>query len=109
MLERRSGNRRKNTRFEVDVDGYYYYRDKWVKCKIYDLNLNGAGLRLNQIFVRDDIIKLKFGIKDEINTFEAVVSNVNGPRIGIQFINLDDFDVSFLTQVINFHSKRFKI
>ncbi|OHD39713.1 MAG: hypothetical protein A2015_07450 [Spirochaetes bacterium GWF1_31_7] len=109
MLNKRSDNRRKQTRFSVDVDGFYYYGGKWVKCKIYDLNLDGAGLRLNQFFVKDDIIKLKFGIDDELNSIDSVVVNVNGPRIGVHFVNVDEFDVDFLRRVINSLSKRFKI
>lgn len=109
MLSRRSDNKRKNTRFPVDVEGYYYFGEKWVKCKIYDLNLDGAGLRLNQFFVKDDIIKLKFGIDDEIGTIDSAVVNVNGPRIGVQFINVDEFDHEFIRKVINHFSKRYKI
>lgn len=106
---KRSDNRRKNTRFSVDVDGSYYFGDKWTKCKIYDLNLHGAGLRLNQFFVKDDMIKLKFGIDDEVFTIDSIVVNVNGPRIGVNFINLDEFDNEFIRKVINNYSKRFKI
>lgn len=109
MLDRRSDNRRKNTRFQIDVDGYYYTGGKWIKCKIYDLNLDGAGLSLRQFFVKDDPIKLKFGIDAEESMFDTKVVNVNGPRIGVQFEGIDEFDKEFIRKVINFYSKRYKI
>lgn len=109
MLNQRADNRRKKTRYSLDVDGFYYYGEKWVKCKIYDLNLEGAGLRLNQFFIKDDIIKLKFGIDEELNIIDSIVVNVNGPRIGVHFINVDEFDKDFLRKVINEKSKSFKL
>lgn len=109
MLNRRSQNRRRNSRFSIDIDGYYYFGDQWEKCRIYDLNLEGAGLRLKQFFIKGDTLKLKFGTETEQNVFNAVVVNVNGPRIGIQFDNIDEFDKEFLRTVINANSKRYKI
>lgn len=109
MLTPKKSNRRKNTRFELNIDGYYLYQDDWVKCKIYDLNIGGACLWLKQFFVIGDIIKVRFGLTEtEVNTFDTVVANVNGPRIGIKFINLDDFDLAFINKVINAKSKQFR-
>lgn len=108
-MHRRSDNRRGKTRFSIDVDGYYYFNDQWQKCRIYDLNLEGAGLRLNQFFIKDDVIKLKFGFEHEQNVFETIVANVNGPRIGVKFNGLDDFDREFIRKVINENSTRYKI
>lgn len=110
MLTPKNSNRRKNTRFELNVDGHYFYQENWIKCKIYDLNINGACLWLKQSFVIGDIIKLRFGANEtEVNVFDTVVANVNGPRIGIQFVNLDEFDRTFINKVISAKSKYFKI
>jgi hypothetical protein len=109
LIDKRKDNKRKNTRFALDIEGYYYYSNKWNKCKIYDLSLEGAGLRLNQSFVKDDIIKLKFGSDTEQFVVDAKVINVTGPRIGIKFENLDDFDKEFIAKVINSNSRRYKI
>lgn len=110
MLTPKKSNRRKITRFEVNIDGYYFYQDDWIKCKIYDLNINGACLWLKQFFVIGDIIKVRFGLtENESNTFNTVVANVNGPRIGIKFANLDEFDRAFINKVISANSKYFKI
>ena len=109
MFTRRTQNRRQHTRFSVDVDGFYYFGNQWEKCRIYDLNLEGAGLRLKQYFIKGDIIKLKLDNGSEQNVFDAAVVNVNGPRIGIQFTDIDEFDRDFLRSLINAHSKRYKI
>lgn len=110
MLRPKNSNRRKNTRFALNVDGHYFYQENWIKCKIYDLNINGACLWLKQSFVIGDIIKVRFGLAEgEENTFDTVVANVNGPRIGIQFVGLDEFDRTFINKVISTKSKHFKI
>ena len=97
----RPDNKRKAARFAVDVDGYYFYANDWVKCRIYDLNIEGAGLRLKQFFMRNDVIKLKIGEDGDFNIIDSIVANVNGPRIGVQFVNLDEFDKEFIQRVIN--------
>ncbi|MCG8572194.1 MAG: PilZ domain-containing protein [Spirochaetes bacterium] len=109
MYYRREQNRRKNTRFSIDVDGYYYFGNQWEKCRVYDLNLEGAGLRLRQFFMKGDTIKIKISNNNEQMVLDATVANVNGPRIGIIFENLDEFDKEFLRSVINANSKRYKI
>jgi len=109
MVDKRKDNKRKNARFSVDIDGYYYYSNKWNKCRIYDLSIDGAGLRLNQFFVKDDIIKLKFGSETEQFVVDARVININGPRIGIKFDNLDDFDREFVSKVISTFSRKYKM
>lgn len=108
-LYQRNNNRRDRARFSIDINGYYYYSNNWQKCRIYDLNLEGAGLRLSQFFVIGDIIKLKFGTDNEQVVVDSEVMNVNGPRIGIQFINLDDFDKEIIKKVVNSYSKRYKL
>jgi hypothetical protein len=109
LIDKRRDNKRKNTRFSLDIEGYYFFSNKWNKCKIYDLSLEGAGLRLNQFFMKDDIIRLKFGSESEQFVVESKVVNINGPRIGILFENLDEFDKEFIQKVINNSSKRYKI
>lgn len=106
-----NGNKRKRTRFTVDVDGMYYFGNQWQPCRIFDLNLEGAALLLKQFFVKGDMLKLKFSISDdkEQKVINAEVCNVNGPRIGIKFLDVDDFDKEFLTKVINEKSKRYNI
>ena len=100
-LDFRPNNRRRNARFSVDVDGFYFYMNEWHKCRIYDLNKEGAGLRLNQFFIKNDIIKLKIGEEGDFNILDTVVANVNGTRIGVKFVNLDEYDIEFINRVIN--------
>ncbi|OHD16245.1 MAG: hypothetical protein A2086_10975 [Spirochaetes bacterium GWD1_27_9] len=109
VFDKRKDNKRKAARFSVDIDGYYFYSNKWSRCRIYDLSLEGAGLRLNQFFIKDDIIKLKFGSETEQFVIDAKVVNINGPRIGIIFENLDDFDRESILKIINSTSKRYKM
>lgn len=59
--------------------------------------------------MKGDTIKLKFGTETEQSVIDATVANVNGPRIGVQFVKIDEFDRDFLKKVINTNSKRYKI
>lgn len=98
-------DKRKNTRFAIDIEGYYYFLFDWNKCRIYDLSIDGAGLRMNQSFVKDDMIKLKFGSQSEQIVVDAKITNINGPRIGIKFENLFDFDYDRIFKIIGNNSK----
>jgi len=109
LIDKRKDNKRKDTRFALDIEGFYYFSNKWNKCKIYDLSIEGAGLRLNQFFVKDDIVKLKFGPETEQFVVDARIVNINGPRVGIKFENVDEFDKEFIQKIINSNSRRYKI
>jgi hypothetical protein len=56
-------------------------------------------LKLQQIFVPGDIIRLKFGLRDDQRVVEATVANVNGTRIGVKF-SVDPLTQDFLKSVI---------
>jgi PilZ domain len=76
---------RKRTRSRVDIEGAYNYSSKWYPCVLRDLTTEGAGLKINQIFVPGDIIRLKFGVGTDDRIVEATVANVSGNRIGVKF------------------------
>jgi hypothetical protein len=56
-------------------------------------------LKINQIFVKGDVIRLKFGFRDDQRVVEATVANVNGTRIGVTFA-VDRLTQDFLKSVI---------
>ena len=101
-------SRRKKPRFPINIDGYYLQDKIWEECKIYDLNLEGAGLNLKKKSNLNEIIKIKFK-KSGDYVFEAKVINLKTKGIGIKFINLYDDDIEYLTKIINSHSNRYKI
>ncbi|OHD14090.1 MAG: hypothetical protein A2Z96_05755 [Spirochaetes bacterium GWB1_48_6] len=103
-------SKRRAPRKKVDIDGFYNYADIWHPCKIYDLAVAGAGLKINQFFVAGDIIKLKIGYKENFRVVEAIVANVDGPRIGVRF-DVDPVMKDFIQEVMNAYNKatsRFK-
>lgn len=77
--------KRGHYRAKVDIDGFYRLGREWIPCKIYDLSLGGAGLKLNQFFVEGDQIELKVGQSEEAVVVMGTVANVNGQRIGLSF------------------------
>ncbi len=109
ILQRRAENKRKATRFNTDLTAYYYFGNKWEKCKIYDLNIEGAGLRLSQFLIKGDPLKVRIDTETDQAVFDASVVNVNGPRIGVIFQNISELDRDFLTKIINGYTKRYKI
>ncbi len=108
-MQRRNENKRKNSRFNTDITAYYYFGNKWEKCKIYDLNIDGAGIRLSQFMVKGDPLKIRIDTETDQSIFDASVVNVNGPRIGVLFQSIDEVGKDFLTRIINGYSKRYKI
>jgi hypothetical protein len=90
---------RDNTRSRVEIEGFYQYSTQWYPCTLKDLSTGGAGLKLQQIFVPGDIIRLKFGLRDDQRVVEATVANVNGTRIGVKF-SVDPLTQDFLKSVI---------
>lgn len=107
--------RRKNPRFSVDLKGFYFYKNEWIECKIYDLNLEGAGLNAGNNFEVNENIKIKFDTdilpinNPEDNSIKAVVVNKFGTRIGIKFINIKKQDKDYLSKIINNFSNRYII
>jgi len=94
---------RNAARSVVDIAGYYNYSSQWYPCILYDLSTSGAGLKINQLFIPGDIIRLRFGFKDDQRVVEATVANVNGTRIGVRFA-VDSVTLDFLSSVIQtFH------
>ena len=85
---------RKRVRVRVDVEAFYSFSAKWYPCVLRDLTAAGAGLKINQIFVPGDPIRVRFGPDDLDRVVDAVVANVNGNRIGVKFAvqrGIDDF------------------
>lgn len=97
-------SKRRAARKKVDIDGYYNYADQWYPCKIYDLSVAGAGLKLTQVFIPGDVIRLKIGLKDNYRIVESIVANVDGQRVGIRF-DLDPIMRDFLQDVMNSYHK----
>lgn len=107
--------RRKNPRFSMTIKGFYFYNDEWIKCKIYDLNLEGAGIKTGNRFKENNIINIKFDTdllpEDEVEDYiiKANVVNKMGNRIGIKFPKTNKKDIKFLSDLINAYSNRYKI
>lgn len=101
-------NRRQRPRFVLTIDGYYYNNNKWEKCRIHNLNLEGAGINLHNSFSIGDTIKIKLDESDK-HIFETMVVNFDSRRIGIKFTKLGKTDIDFLKKIINDYSDRYKI
>lgn len=99
-----SVSKRRAPRKRVDIEGFYNYSDQWYPCKIYDLAVAGAGLKLNQFFIVGDIIRLKIGLKDNFRIVESIVANVDGQRIGVRF-DIDAVMKDFIQDVMNSYHK----
>lgn len=95
---------RTSSRSKVDIAGYYSYSSQWFPCTLQDLSTEGAGLKINQIFVRGDIIRLKFGLREDQRVVVATVANVNGTRIGVAF-SVDRLTQDFLKTVIQAYQR----
>lgn len=76
---------RSSARSRVDIGGQYSYSSHWFPCHFQDLSTEGAGLKLNQTFIPGDVIRLKFGFRDDQRVVESTVANVNGTRVGVRF------------------------
>lgn len=104
--------RRKKPRFSINLDGYYKVDNEWEKCRFFDLNLEGAGLKINNTFRKDDVLEVKFDVDDKPDNdvvFKIIVVNNRDKRFGIKFINLNTSRLEFLKKIINAHSDRYKI
>jgi PilZ domain len=101
-------SRRKKPRFSINIDGYYFKND-WVKCRIFDLNLEGVGVSISHIFELNDIIKIKIINNTKEITCDALVVYASKARIGIKFLNLKDAEINFIKEIINSFSTRYKI
>lgn len=95
---------RNTARSKVDIEGFYHYATQWYPCTLHDLSTDGAGLKINQIFVPGDIIRLRFGFRDDHRVVESTVVNVNGTRIGVRF-SIDPITQDFVKSVISAFQK----
>ena len=95
---------RNSTRSKVSIEGFYNFSARWFPCTLHDLSLEGAGLKINQVFFPGDSIRLKFGFRGTDREFEATVVNVNGTRIGVQFA-VDVSTQDFLSQLIQAYQR----
>ncbi len=98
-------NNRKFPRDIVDIDGYYLFLSKWNKCRIYDISPEGACLRVQQFFLKNDVIKLRL-IEELEFVIKAKVVNINGTRVGIHFEDMDDDDEKILMRIIRDNRKK---
>ena len=76
---------RKRVRVRVDVEAFYRFSSQWYPCVLRDLTAAGAGLKINQIFVPGDVLRVRFGASDQDWVVESTVAHVNGNRIGVKF------------------------
>lgn len=70
-------------------------------CEIYDFSKEGAGLRLSQYIEVDDVIYLFIQDNSEQFKFKSLVVNSSGLRVGVSFLDLDEFQVTLIDDVIN--------
>jgi hypothetical protein len=73
-------------------------------CVVHDLSMEGAGLKINQILVPGDTLRLKFLLRNEERIFEATVANGTGTRTGVKFI-ADAAAQVFLQALIQTHHR----
>ena len=98
-------NNRKFPRDIVDMDGYYLFSSTWNKCRIYDISPGGACLRIQQFFLKNDIIKLR--LLEEVEfVIKCKVVNINGTRVGIHFEDLTEEDERKITRIIRDYRKK---
>ena len=90
---------RKSARSKVSLEGFYSFSNQCIPCTLQDISVEGAGLKINQILVPGDSIRLKILFRNEERTFEATVVNVNGTRIGVSFA-VDPLMEDFLKSMI---------
>ena len=95
---------RRSERSKVGIAGFYHYSSQWVPCTLYDLSLEGAGLKINQSLVKGDSLKLKFGLGDDKKVVQATVANVDGTRVGVMFV-LDQPTQDFLKNIIQAYQR----
>jgi len=76
---------RKKVRIRVDAEAFYRFSSKWYPCVLCDLTAAGAGLKINQIFVPGDPLRIRFGPDDFDRVVPATVAHVDGNHIGVKF------------------------
>ena len=94
---------RKRIRKKVEIEASYKFSSKWYPCLLRDLTTEGAGLKINQIFLPGDSLRVRFGPNYEDLVVEAKVANVDGNRIGVKFFadrNTADFLLNLIRSSI---------
>ena len=104
-------NRRKRTRFTINIEALYLSISRrsnadWMRCTIYNFNYVGVGIRSNQVLVVNDKLLLKIGGNAEANTFEMIVVGVNGQKIGLKFLRINENQEKLLTKLSLYNVKQ---
>ncbi len=93
--------RRKNMRISLDIEAHYKYGGEWQKCQLFDLSIEGAGLRVHQSFVRGDNIILRLIHNKEEIILNTTILNTYGTRIGIKFNEITDSHQNFINKMMS--------
>jgi len=94
--------RRRDHRIRVNFDFKYSFNNKQSKCSIVDISERGMLLKIPQILDIGDIINLIFEDNSigEV-TIEARVIHKNNNYIGVNFIEDEYEDLTFIRHFIN--------
>lgn len=83
-----NNNNSRQTRVTANIPASYYLRGIQGEGHITDMSVGGIGLEVKQLFVLDDLIRIKFklptGDNQEIE-FWGIVKNVNGSILGVKY------------------------
>lgn len=93
----------------MDLDAHYCHEgtaDDWTRCLVYNINLEGIGIKLNQAIAISDRLRVRLESRGETRKFQTVVVGVNGQRISLCFVDVDEDSRAFLQGVIHHHTGR---
>ena len=78
----------RQTRVTANLPATYYLRGIQGEGHITDMSVGGIGLEVKQLFVLDDLIRIKFKLptSDPVEVdFWGVVKSVNGSILGVKY------------------------
>jgi hypothetical protein len=77
-------DRRKDTRYEVELDGSIEYEGAWYDVTVSDVSASGALIMVEGRFTRGATLVLHI---QELGTFEAEIAHAGSGFCGLQFVN----------------------
>lgn len=96
-----SNNALRQTRISVNIPATYFLKGSQGEAHIVDMSVGGIGLEVKQLFVIDDLIRIKFTIpgSDGIDVdFWGIVKNVSGGVLGIKYEEISNDSMEAISQ-----------
>jgi len=94
----------RQTRVTANIPATYYLRGIQGEGHIIDMSVGGIGMEVKQLFVLDDLIRIKFrlpsGNNEEID-FWGIVKNVNGSILGIKYEEISNDAVESINRYMS--------